>query len=70
MEKYGFIILIQGIVSLIDGIFNFQSWQGIIKFFPIVKNDEKELKTLIKFSYILDLLTAFLAFFIILYLIL
>lgn len=65
MEKYGFIILIQGIVSLIDGIFNFQSWQGIIKFFPIVKNDEKELKTLIKFSYILDLLTAFLAFFII-----
>lgn len=65
MEKYGFIILIQGIVSLIDGIFNFQSWQGIIKFFPIVKNDEKELKTLIKFSYILDLFTAFLAFFII-----
>ena len=24
MEKYGFIVLIQGIASLVDGIFNFQ----------------------------------------------
>ncbi len=65
MERYGFIVLIQGIVSLIDGIFNFQSWQGIIKFFPEVKENHQKLKELIKFSYILDFATAFLAFFII-----
>lgn len=65
MEKYGFIVLIQGIVSLIDGIFNFQSWQGVIKFFPQVKDDMTNLKSLIKFSYILDFFTALLAFIII-----
>lgn len=65
MEKYGFIVLIQGIVSLIDGIFNFQSWQGVIKFFPQVKDDMTKLKSLIKFSYILDFFTALLAFIII-----
>jgi O-antigen/teichoic acid export membrane protein len=62
MEKYGFIILIQGIAALIDGLFNFQSWQGIIKFFPEVKNDKASLKKLIKFSYVLDFSTALLAF--------
>lgn len=62
LEKYGLITLIQGVVSLIDGIFNFQSWQGIIKFYPEVKEDEKKLKTLIKFSYFLDFSTAIIAF--------
>ncbi|STO31284.1 Inner membrane protein yghQ [Fusobacterium necrogenes] len=62
LEKYGLITLIQGVVSLIDGIFNFQSWQGIIKFYPEVREDEKKLKTLIKFSYFLDFSTAIIAF--------
>lgn len=62
MEKYGFIVLIQGITSLIDGIFNFQSWQGFIKFFPAAKGKEEEMKKLIKFSYILDIVTAVIAF--------
>lgn len=62
LEKYGLITLIQGVVSLIDGIFNFQSWQGIIKFYPEVKEDEKKLKALIKFSYFLDFSTAIIAF--------
>lgn len=62
MEKYGFIVLIQGIASLVDGIFNFQSWQGFIKFFPAAKDDDSEVKKLIKFSYILDIVTALIAF--------
>ena len=62
MEKYGFIVLIQGITSLVDGIFNFQSWQGFIKFFPAAKGKEEEMKKLIKFSYILDIVTAIIAF--------
>lgn len=62
MEKYGFIVLIQGITSLIDGIFNFQSWQGFIKFFPAAKGKDEEVKKLIKFSYILDIVTALIAF--------
>lgn len=33
VEKYGYIVLIQGVVALVDGVFNFQSWQGFIKFF-------------------------------------
>lgn len=65
LEKYGLITLIQGVVALIDGVFNFQSWQGVIKFFPEVKDDEKELKTLIKFSYLLDFFTAGIAFIVI-----
>ena len=47
LEKYGFIVLIQGIVSLIDGVFNFQSWQGVIKFFPQVSEEKQKLKALI-----------------------
>lgn len=62
MEKYGFIVLIQGIASLVDGIFNFQSWQGFIKFFPAAKGKDEEVKKLIKFSYILDIATALIAF--------
>lgn len=62
MEKYGFIVLIQGIASLVDGIFNFQSWQGFIKFFPAVKENDVGIKKLIKFSYILDIVTALIAF--------
>lgn len=65
LEKYGFIVLIQGIVSLIDGVFNFQSWQGVIKFFPQVREEKQKLKALIKFSYILDFFTALIAFIII-----
>ena len=62
MEKYGFIVLIQGIASLVDGIFNFQSWQGFIKFFPETKGKDDQVKKLIKFSYILDIVTAVIAF--------
>lgn len=62
LEKYGFIVLIQGIVALIDGVFNFQSWQGFIKFFPEVRESREKLKSLIKFSYCLDMFTALLAF--------
>lgn len=62
VEKYGYIVLIQGVVALIDGVFNFQSWQGFIKFFPEIKGDRERLKELIKFSYFLDIVTAFIAF--------
>lgn len=62
VEKYGYIVLIQGVVALVDGIFNFQSWQGFIKFFPEIKGDRERLKELIKFSYFLDIVTAFIAF--------
>ena len=50
VEKYGYIVLIQGVVALIDGVFNFQSWQGVIKFFPQVREEKQKLKALIKFS--------------------
>lgn len=62
VEKYGYIVLIQGVVALIDGVFNFQSWQGFIKFFPEIKENKEKIKELIKFSYFLDIGTAILAF--------
>lgn len=62
LEKYGIVILIQGVVGLIDGLFNFQSWQGFIKFFSIRKESKEEIEKLIKFSYIQDIVTAFIAF--------
>lgn len=64
VEKYGYIVLLQGITGLFDGVFNFQSWQGVIKFYPSIKDDEIELKKILKFSYFLDFITAILAFFI------
>lgn len=62
LEEYGLIILIQGVISLIDGFFNFQSWQGFIKFYSEKKDDKLEVRKLIKFSYIQDIVTAGIAF--------
>lgn len=66
LEKYGFIVLIQGLISMIDGIFNFQSWQGVIKFFPNLKEKRENLKDMLRFSYYLDIVTALITFVIIL----
>lgn len=62
LDKYGFIVLIQGIVGLVDGIFNFQSWQGVIKFFPEVNREREKLNEMLRFSYFVDIVTAFLTF--------
>lgn len=57
VEKYGLLVLIQGICAMVDGLFNFQSWQGFIKFFPQRRDSKEELKKLIKFSYFQDIVT-------------
>lgn len=62
MEDYGFIVLLQGIAGLVDGVFNFQSWQGFIKFFPERRGDREKLEELIKFSYLQDIGTGVIAF--------
>jgi O-antigen/teichoic acid export membrane protein len=59
-EQFGILILVSTYALLIDGIFNFQSWQALIKFGSeaLSAGDTVQLKGLIKLGAILDCSTA------------
>ena len=62
-EKLGILALIQAYVAVVDGLFNFQSWQALIKYgAEALEHDEKkDLEVLIKFGILLDAVSAFIA---------
>ncbi len=62
ISEFGFFAIIQAYAMTINGLLNFQTWQTIVKHYPEAKNDEKLLKSLLKYSFKLDLVTAILAF--------
>ena len=57
---YGYFLLAQQYMLLIDKLVNFQSWQGVIKYGAEykVKNDEERLKAVFKAGFLIDLITA------------
>lgn len=62
-ELFGVLVVIQTYVQIFDRLFNFQSWQALIKYGveALEENDTEEFKGYIKFGTILDLSTAFVA---------
>ncbi len=60
--EFGFFAIIQAYAMTINGLLNFQTWQTVVKHYPESKDDDYLLKSLLKYSFKLDLLTAVLAF--------
>lgn len=60
MENNGIIIMIQTYVGLFSGIFSFKSFEAIIKFLAVTieNKDYEKTKQYIKFSFILDIVSA------------
>lgn len=59
LEKNGMIFMAQTYTNLFNDIFNFQSFNAIIKFVPININNNEKVTSYIKQGIILDILTAF-----------
>lgn len=59
-ETFGILVIVSTYVRLVDGLINFQSAQGIIKFGAdaLVANDRSGFLGLIRFGYALDAVTA------------
>ena len=59
-ELFGVLILIQTSILVIDGIINMQSFQALIRYGTtfIEKNDNSSYRSLIKFGFVIDFLTA------------
>lgn len=57
---FGLLVLIQTYVLVVDGLFNFQSWQALVRFGADKTNEgrSREFTGLIKVGFILDLLSA------------
>ena len=51
-------------VTLVDKFVNFQSWQALIKYCDKIKNDKSKFDSLLSFGLFIDLVSAFVAFFI------
>ena len=64
LEDYGHIVMIQAYVMLIDQLFNFQSWQALIKYgtVAIENRNKNDLKIYIQISILLDIFGSLLAF--------
>lgn len=62
-KYFGYLILIQTYCYIIDGLFNFQSWQMLVKFGAISlrSNKKDDFKKVVKFSFVLDFSSAILA---------
>lgn len=60
--KYGIFVIALQYMNLIDGVVNFQSWAGVIKYGceALVQNDENRLCSIIKSGFLIDFLTAIL----------
>lgn len=65
VEKNGIIFLGLSYIGLFNALFNFQSYEAIIKFLPksFLENDYKKIKNYILLGFYLDIFTAILAFF-------
>lgn len=65
-EVNGIFLMIQTYCLLFNDIFNFQSFNAIIKYLPyhIKRNEKRNIKSYIKQAFILDFVTAIIAFFV------
>jgi len=61
-SNFGILALIQTYITIVDQLFNFQSWQALIKYGSdaLVNNNLVSFKRLLKFGFKLDVTTAFL----------
>ena len=64
--SYGIFLIALRYMNLLDGIFNFQSWVGVIKYGSeaIVEKNEQKLAAIYKGGYIIDILTALIGTFV------
>lgn len=58
--QYGILVLVQQYMTVLDGIVNFQSWQGVVKYGSeaVVKKDNEMLASIIKKGFWIDIATA------------
>ncbi len=65
LDKSSIVNLVIAYILVFDTIFNFQSFNSIIKFLPgaLIKNDLNKVKSYIKQGFILDITTALISFF-------
>lgn len=56
---FGSFAIIQAYAATVSGILSFKTWQTVIKYFPETQEDDTSLKSLFKFSYKVDVFTAF-----------
>ncbi len=63
-EIFGYYVLLLTFISVVDKIFNFQTWQAFIKFATDfqVKNEEHNLMMLLKYSFLIDFFSLSVAF--------
>ena len=61
-ESYGYFVVAQQYMTLIDAALNFQSWQGVIKYGSeaLVSKNKNKLVAIIKCGYIIDVASAIL----------
>jgi O-antigen/teichoic acid export membrane protein len=68
IQEFGIFAIIQSYAMTVNGLLNFQTWQTVIKYYPYNKNSDQNLRSLLSYSFKLDILTAFIAFFVSLFL--
>lgn len=64
VNTLGLFTVIITYVTLVDKFVNFQSWQALIKYCDKIKDDKSKFDSLLSFGLLIDLVSAFLAFFI------
>ena len=62
IEEFGSLAIIQAYAMTINGLFNFQTWQTVVKYYPDTDNDTILLCSLLKYSFIIDIVTAITSF--------
>jgi O-antigen/teichoic acid export membrane protein len=69
-EVFGYYVLFLTFIEIIDRVFNFQTWQAFIKFATDfqVKNEHHNLMMLLKYSFLVDLISLIVATFVALFL--
>ena len=58
ISEVGLFAVIQTFILAVNSLINFQTWYTVVKYFPSVKDDERYLNSLLKYSFKLDIVTA------------
>jgi len=58
ISDLGIFAIIQTYVLAMNSLISFQTWYTVNKYYPLVKDDDRMLASLLKYSYKLDLITA------------
>jgi len=60
--EFGSLAIIQAYAMTINGLFNFQTWQTVVKYYPETNHDSILLCSLLKYSFTIDFFTAIFSF--------